>query len=72
MAASRLAIQTYFRNIKDPRRCNQQAKLERTDKLAADMDELLMVGKITRDTRQRLQVARENLERQIRRMLLVQ
>jgi len=51
---------------------DQQAKLERLAQLAADMDELLMVGKITPDLRQRLQQARESLERQIRQLLLVQ
>jgi len=50
---------------------DQQAKLERLAQLAAEMDELLMVGKITPALRQRLQVARDKLERQIRQLLLV-
>jgi len=51
---------------------DQQARLERLSRLAAEMDELLMVGKITPDLRQRLQTARESLEPQIRQLLLVQ
>jgi hypothetical protein len=49
-----------------------QAELERLDRLAVEMDELLSAGKITPQLRRKLQKAREELEQRIRRLLAAQ
>lgn len=59
-----------FRFLRDWFAGDRTGRLDRLMRLAAAMDELLIVGPLQPDTRQQLQTARDGLEDRIRELLV--